>query len=161
MSFREITRERRGPLLLLLLIALVAGGGCSASPMPPARPAADPAPRIALSDILAAVRKAPAIRTLPRDLTPSLATVGDDFGFDHDKCEAAPAADHVDSPCVFGDPAGSTKVVIYGDSHAGMWVPALSEIARREGVFDWCAGHASRHARGSPVRLFWVRAFSR
>lgn len=32
----------------------------------------------------------------------------------------------------------------------------LSEIARREGVFDWCAGHASRHARGSLVRLFWL-----
>jgi arsenical pump membrane protein len=30
----------------------------------------------------------------------------------------------------------------------------LSELARREGVFDYLAGHAARHARGSARRLF-------
>ena len=30
----------------------------------------------------------------------------------------------------------------------------LSEVARREGLFDWVAGHAVRAARGSPRRLF-------
>ncbi|HET9148774.1 MAG TPA: SLC13 family permease, partial [Acetobacteraceae bacterium] len=30
----------------------------------------------------------------------------------------------------------------------------LSEIARREGLFDWLAGFAARRARGSPRRLF-------
>jgi len=30
----------------------------------------------------------------------------------------------------------------------------LSELARREGVFDWVAAAAVRHARGSPRRLF-------
>lgn len=30
----------------------------------------------------------------------------------------------------------------------------LSEIARREGVFDWVASHAVNAARGSPMRLF-------
>ncbi|AHJ64045.1 Arsenical pump membrane protein [Granulibacter bethesdensis] len=30
----------------------------------------------------------------------------------------------------------------------------LSEVARREGVFDWIAVNAVNHARGSPVRLF-------
>jgi len=34
---------------------------------------------------------------------------------------------------------------------AGMMV--LAELARREGVFDWLAGHAARAARGSPLRL--------
>ncbi len=34
---------------------------------------------------------------------------------------------------------------------AGMMV--LADLARREGVFDWMAGHAARVARGSPVRL--------
>ncbi|MDR3403907.1 MAG: arsenic transporter [Chthoniobacter sp.] len=37
---------------------------------------------------------------------------------------------------------------------AGMML--LSELARREGVFDWCASVALGHARGSPVRLFWL-----
>ncbi len=32
----------------------------------------------------------------------------------------------------------------------------LSELARREGVFDWCASVAVAHARGSPARLFWL-----
>jgi arsenical pump membrane protein len=35
---------------------------------------------------------------------------------------------------------------------AGMML--LSELARREGVFDWCAHLAVGHARGSAVRLF-------
>ena len=30
----------------------------------------------------------------------------------------------------------------------------LSELARREGVFDWLANHALRAARGSRLRLF-------
>ena len=32
----------------------------------------------------------------------------------------------------------------------------LSELARREGVFDWCASVAVAHAKSSPVRLFWL-----
>jgi arsenical pump membrane protein len=32
----------------------------------------------------------------------------------------------------------------------------LSELARREGVFDWCASVAVSHAKGSPARLFWL-----
>ena len=32
----------------------------------------------------------------------------------------------------------------------------LSELARREGVFDWCAALAVSAARRSPVRLFWL-----
>jgi arsenical pump membrane protein len=32
----------------------------------------------------------------------------------------------------------------------------LSELARREGVFDWCASVAVGHARKSPARLFWL-----
>ena len=36
----------------------------------------------------------------------------------------------VDLPeCVFGDPDSPTTVVLYGDSHAAMWFPALERIA--------------------------------
>jgi hypothetical protein len=80
--------------------------------------------------VLAAVRTAPAIRSVPAGLTPSLTAVGRDLGFDSDRCEAGPAAERIDA-CVFGDPASSTKVVLFGDSHAGMWLPAVSEIALR------------------------------
>ena len=32
----------------------------------------------------------------------------------------------------------------------------LSELARREGVFDWCASVAVTRSKGSPARLFWL-----
>jgi len=32
----------------------------------------------------------------------------------------------------------------------------LSELARREGVFEWCASLAVNHADHSPARLFWL-----
>jgi hypothetical protein len=76
------------------------------------------------------VRAAPAIRSVPPGLRPALGAAGRDVGFDSDRCEAGPAADRIDA-CVFGDPASSTKVVLLGDSHAGMWLPALSDIAQR------------------------------
>ncbi|HEX4085675.1 MAG TPA: arsenic transporter [Chthoniobacteraceae bacterium] len=37
---------------------------------------------------------------------------------------------------------------------AGMML--LSELARREGVFDWCAAVAVNRARHSPARLYWL-----
>lgn len=32
----------------------------------------------------------------------------------------------------------------------------LAETARLQGLFDWLAAHATRHARGSAKRLFWL-----
>jgi hypothetical protein len=67
---------------------------------------------------------------LPSDLTPSLATAASDLGFDSDRCEAGPAASRIE-PCVFGDRASAVHVVLYGDSYAGMWLPAMRLIAER------------------------------
>jgi hypothetical protein len=120
----------RRPVLLLILGLLAGAVACTGTPPPAPRRSAPPAPAVPLADVLAAVRKAPAIRAVPAGLTPPVATAGQDPGFDNDRCEAGPEADRVDA-CVFGDPASSTKVVLYGDSHAGMWLPALAEIARR------------------------------
>lgn len=36
--------------------------------------------------------------------------------------------------CVFGDPEGEKTAVIYGDSQAAMWMPALDLIGKQEGV---------------------------
>jgi hypothetical protein len=129
MSSRELTRTFRLSLLLAL-VSVVAG--CTATvPPPPRRVAEPPAPKIALSAVLAAVAEAQNLRSVPADLTPSLATSAQDFGFDNEKCEAGPKADRVE-PCVFGDRASATDVVLYGDSHAGMWLPAMTEIAERQ-----------------------------
>lgn len=111
---------------LLMVLTVIAVAGCAPARPHPVQPTVEP--RIALADVLTAVRTASAVRAVPADLTPRLATAAGDVGFDNATCEAGPDADRVDA-CTFGDPAGSTKVVLYGDSHAGMWLPAMIRIA--------------------------------
>ena len=148
MSRTDLPRTSRLPSLGLALVLL---GGCTA-PVPSRRPSADrPAPRVPLAAVLAAVRKAPTIRTLPVDLTPSLATTATDLGFDNERCEAGPAAERVE-PCVFGDRASATDVVLYGDSHAGMWLPAMIEIAERR---HWRLQLVGKPACPAPRITFW------
>jgi hypothetical protein len=130
-------------------VVLVAGCGAGAPAPRPSTPV--PAPRIPLTQVLAAVRAAPAIRSTPADLTPSLTTVGRDLGFDSNRCEAGPSADRIDA-CVLGDPASSTRVVLYGDSHAGMWLPALSEIAQRR---HWQLRFFDKPGCPAPAITFW------
>ncbi|GAA2650120.1 hypothetical protein [Paractinoplanes durhamensis] len=107
-------RTVRFPLVLLLLgLFVLAVAGCAdAQPVEPS-PSAAPPPSGSPAGVLAAVGRAPGIRAVPADLTPALSAAGDDLGFDPRKCEAAPAADRLDDPCVFGDPAGAKRVVLY------------------------------------------------
>jgi SGNH domain (fused to AT3 domains) len=138
---------------LRAVLALLSGllAGCTASETPGAHPPAEPAPGPPLTEVRAAVRRAPAIRMLPSGLTPPLATAGQDLGFDSDRCEAGPSATRIDA-CVFGDPAGSTRVVLLGDSHASMWLPALSEIAQRR---HWQLTFYGKPACPAPAITFW------
>lgn len=145
--------RRRLPYLLVLLTVLVTGSaGCAGGERPTPASPEQPAPRIELSAVLAAVRKAPAIRTVPPDLTPSLATAGDDMGFDNEKCEVAPQVDRMPEPCVFGDPGSAYRVVLYGDSHAGMWLPAMMPIAQRR---EWRLEFYGKPACPTPGLTFW------
>lgn len=146
-------RARR-VLVLMTLLALLTGGAMACGDASPARtrPADPPAPRVSLTDVLAAVRKAPATRAAPPDLTPSVATAGDDMGFDNEKCEAAPAADRLAAPCVFGDRASDVRVVLFGDSHAGMWLPAMMPIALRR---HWRLEFYGKPACPTPRLTFW------
>jgi hypothetical protein len=137
---------RRDVLLPLVLVLFLAACSVALPSRPPA-----PAPRIPLAQVLAAVRKAAAIRSTPADLTPSLAAVGQDLGFDSNRCEAGPSADRIDA-CVFGDPASSTRVVLFGDSHASMWLPALSEIAQRR---HWQVRFFGKPACPAVAITFW------
>jgi peptidoglycan/LPS O-acetylase OafA/YrhL len=70
---------------------------------------------------------------LPANLRPGLARAG------HDRPTVWDNGCHVDVPvtaapndCVFGDPASKTTVVLFGDSHAAQWFPALDLIARQK-----------------------------
>jgi hypothetical protein len=46
-------------------------------------------------------------------------------------CHADVPVTEAPAGCVFGDPASATTVVLFGDSHAAQWFPALDLIARR------------------------------
>jgi peptidoglycan/LPS O-acetylase OafA/YrhL len=76
---------------------------------------------------------APRITTVPDDLLPSLGNTVHDFaGFNRPEfsCErnAVGGMDR-SRACTFGDPHGRHILVLYGDSHALMWLPAFAEIA--------------------------------
>ncbi|SNY03938.1 SGNH hydrolase domain-containing protein [Paractinoplanes atraurantiacus] len=150
-----MSRTDRLPILAVALpvlaVVLTLLAGCAGAPAPRPRTADVPAPQVALSNVLAAVAQAPAIRALPADLTPALATAAADLGFDNEKCETGPKADRIE-PCVFGDRASATDVVVYGDSHAGMWLPALSEIASRR---HWRLQLFGKPGCPVPAITFW------
>ncbi|MGL4178379.1 MAG: SGNH hydrolase domain-containing protein, partial [Dermatophilaceae bacterium] len=86
---------------------------------------------------LAEVRRGAATKDVPSNLTPAL-----DIAVRDDPDRAVQGAEHCHanlleseisdngSPCVFGDPKGSTTVVLTGDSHAYQWLPALDQLAR-------------------------------
>ena len=74
------------------------------------------------------VNKSIGTHTLPADLTPTLAGVTSDWGGPSAPCW--PAVGQTTIPaCVYGDRTSDRTMVIYGDSHAAMWLQALNLIA--------------------------------
>ncbi|CUR55234.1 membrane hypothetical protein [metagenome] len=75
----------------------------------------------------------------PRNLQPAPADAASDQPVTSaDGCHATYL--QVDQPdCVFGDPAGKHTMVLFGDSHAQQWLPALDAQAKQQGwkVIAW------------------------
>ena len=66
---------------------------------------------------------------VPGNLRPSLRQARSDLpAIYSDGCHLDVAAT-VPGPCTFGDPASPTTIVLFGDSHAAQWFPALDQIA--------------------------------
>jgi SGNH domain (fused to AT3 domains) len=77
------------------------------------------------------VAAAPSITTLPSNVTPTLATAGNDDAVTEFPSLTPCVEDGVHEPsCVFGDTSGSKTMVLFGDSHALMWFPALDAVAK-------------------------------
>lgn len=72
-------------------------------------------------------------RRLPADLVPSLEDAARIRPRAYARGCHAEKGDRTPSPCEFGDPDGDYTVVLIGDSHAVQWLPALEDIAEREG----------------------------
>ena len=117
-----------------------AGGGSSSgsaggsgSPVTEAPPAA----AVPLAQVEQLVAAAPSIKAVPANITPSIqnAPKDDAFGLLGSR-GCLPTFSTTSIPianCVFGDPTGTHTMVILGDSHSAMWLPALDAVGQRTG----------------------------
>jgi peptidoglycan/LPS O-acetylase OafA/YrhL len=83
---------------------------------------------------VAAAPTAPPTQTpyVPSNLQPTLRTANDDNPAIYaDGCEVGytPSEPH---PCIFGSDRSAPRVVLFGDSHAAQWYPALETIAKQQ-----------------------------
>jgi hypothetical protein len=86
------------------------------------------------SKILRMVAAAARITTLPKDLTPTLKDADRDNGDFPANTQTGCALfwQEITAPaCVWGDRVGSHTLVLLGDSHARMWLPAFDVIGKR------------------------------
>ncbi|MBP2216405.1 acyltransferase family protein [Arthrobacter sp. CAN_C5] len=67
---------------------------------------------------------------VPANLNPTLRDAPDSIpGTYDDGCHADFPATEVNTDCVYGDPDGTVDIVLFGDSHAAQWFPALEAYA--------------------------------
>ena len=94
-------------------------------------------PFVPLGTVLAAVEASGHIKELPSNLNPSIKEMVSDPqahvspGTSFGDCSPQPSQSSVPA-CTFGDLKASRTMVLYGDSHAGMWFQALEGIATRD-----------------------------
>ena len=81
--------------------------------------------------VLRGVGAAAHITSLPDPIRPSPTAAASDFGgnYENPSC-SADLQQAKENLCVLGDPHGSDLMVVYGDSHALMWLPAFSGVAK-------------------------------
>nr|WP_296068193.1 acyltransferase family protein [uncultured Actinoplanes sp.] len=114
-------------VLLVVLPHAVATGERGADLRTALDRAADPA--AVLTRSIAAARGRD---RLPANLTPKLTRAKRDRPPVWDNgCHADVPVTVAPQGCVFGDPAARTTVVLYGDSHAAHWFPAMDRLARQ------------------------------
>ena len=84
------------------------------------------------SQVLAAVRDAQKLQTLPNNVEPGLTVTTDAAGVPSGKCPTGSGV-MAQQGCAYGDLKSKKLMVVYGDSHAAMWAEALRSIASRAG----------------------------
>jgi hypothetical protein len=89
--------------------------------------------------VLDAVKAAQSITRVPSDLTPKLTDETDIEVLNNGDCPSHYSAPKVGidalhfGECTYGDPSANRLLVIFGDSHAGMWLTAIRYAAARTG----------------------------
>ena len=93
------------------------------------RPAASITPGTP-KQVAALVTAAPSINQLPSNVTPPLSSASNDDPL-HAYKNLTPCISGTDQPtCLWGDPHGKRTMVLFGDSHALMWFPAVDAVAK-------------------------------
>jgi len=116
---RRASRTARITLIATACLALLGASGAFAANAPGTA-----------TQVAALIKAAPSIRQLPGNLTPSLSTAGQDTALVSTPgvafCDGGGSQTH----CTFGDTKGTKSMVLFGDSHAFMWFPAVNAIAK-------------------------------
>ncbi|HEY5023372.1 MAG TPA: acyltransferase family protein [Acidimicrobiales bacterium] len=104
----------------------------SGSGVGPAKASPHPSGTASLQNVLRLVAASDKIQTVPANLVPPLSQVlsNPDSGLARFSTGCEPIGSQ-SGACRFGDRTGSHTMVLYGDSHAGMWFQALDDIATR------------------------------
>jgi peptidoglycan/LPS O-acetylase OafA/YrhL len=106
---------------------------------------------VSLPELGHLVADAPNVRFLPANLYPSLAQVREDWGGPPVPCWLSYGQVTVPPGCVYGDPHGTRTMVVFGDSHAAMWLDSLSAVATQAGWRLVYLGKGSCPASDLPV----------
>jgi hypothetical protein len=136
----SLARRKSSTVALALVGALAFTGIATPASGSLPRRAALPAPG-SPSQVAALVATSSKIEVLPSPLIPALAVAGAD-----NTASYYPATSHGcagTTRCVFGDASSKKTVVLFGDSHAAMWLPPLVYDANHLGfrvVLLWFAG---------------------
>lgn len=96
----------------------------------PIRPTSDPS----VPDVAGAVAAARANADIPSPLSPPIGSLLSDFGVNlPGNCLVLETATSNNDICHQGDVNSARTMVVFGDSHAAMWLPALIPVAKQEG----------------------------
>jgi len=70
---------------------------------------------------------------VPSNLSPSLSNSRNDLPQIYDNGCILDVGDNTPKQCIYGDANGATTIVLFGDSHAAQWMPALHKVASANG----------------------------
>ena len=102
---------------------------------PPADPSHDNPPALAtmIEANRALLEQSAQTQKVPSNLSPSLASARDDLPqIYRNKCILDVGVNQP-KDCIYGDANGSIDIVLFGDSHAAQWMPALHQVASQNG----------------------------
>ncbi len=74
-----------------------------------------------------------AVTAVPSNLNPSLGNSRNDLPQVYDNGCIVEVGDNQPKNCIYGDANGSVTIVLFGDSHAAQWMPAMHQVAVNNG----------------------------